>query len=133
MPTQIAALVDTRHDQVEQVPDRPVCFQRMPQASPGMDDIAVLATDPLPLQISRLLQLGHDTLHCALRDADRECHLAQGLLPIPGQTNQDMGMIRKKIPLWRYRFRHSLNKSRLISTQVNHEIQFTKRYEFNLA
>jgi hypothetical protein len=76
-----------------------VRLKLMPESLPGVDDIAILAADPLALQVSGLLQLGHDTLDGSLRDAHRYGHFSQWLLRIACQTDQHMGMIRKKIPL----------------------------------
>lgn len=116
MTTRIYPLANTRHDDIEQIAYRPVRFQRVSQLPFGMNNVIILAPDPLPLQITGPFQLRDDPLHRALGNPDRQSHFTQRLLRISSQTNQNMSMIRKKIPVGCANLRHRngrLNYSRM--------------------
>lgn len=75
-----------------------------------MNDVAILAPHPLAFQIAGPLQFRYDTLHRPLRNPNRDGHFTQGLLRGSGQTNQNMGMICKKIPVGRGCLSHKTPK-----------------------
>lgn len=73
-----------------------------------MNNVAILAPHPLTFQIAGPLQFRYDALHRPLRNPHREGHFTQRLLRISGQTNQNMSVICKKIPVGRNCLRHKL-------------------------
>lgn len=84
------SLARSRSQQVEQVADGAMGFDRMSQRLLGENPIAVLAPYLFPLDESAGFQFNNNSLHGTLGDADLQRDFAERDLGMSGQQNQDV-------------------------------------------
>ena len=86
------------HDQIGELPDPYLMFQRMPQRPRPHHQIPIPPTHPLLHHIPRLLQVAHNPLSSSLRNSHPLSNIPQPHLRITCQTHQDVPMIRQERP-----------------------------------
>jgi hypothetical protein len=73
-------------------------FDGMTQVKVGPEFIAIASSPAFALKISSLFQFKDDSLHSSHRNADACGHVAQSLLRLCGQTEQNMPVVRQERP-----------------------------------
>src|SRR5690349_16743406 len=90
-------------ERLEQLSHLTLADKRMAQRLLGLDLVVIAAPPPLSQHIPILDQLGENLVGAALGDADRGSDVAQANTGIPGDAEQDVGMVRKEVPSRRRR------------------------------
>ena len=73
-------------------------FNGMAQVEGGVQFITIATPFSLAFQILSIFQFGDDSLHGALRNADMSGHIAQPLLRLRGQAEQNMSVVSEEGP-----------------------------------
>jgi hypothetical protein len=84
--------------EVDQVADRAVGLDGVPQRLFGADAVGVLPAHLVPLDEAASLEIGDDPLHRPLGDAHPQGHLPEHGGGRLGKQDQDVGMVGEKGP-----------------------------------
>lgn len=89
-------------DELDQITNRSVGFDRMPQRTVETDRISILPAHPLPLDKSTILELADDSLYGAFGDANTHGHLPEHDRGVSEKQHEHMAVIREKCPTGRH-------------------------------